>query len=71
MFLLRDDDSDKRDRISCAGGIIPGHQSYMVDLWNAEGRAHANASAFFAREHIATIDTLPFLEELIASDVHP
>lgn len=48
-----------------------GHQSYMVDLWNAEGRAHANASAFFAREHIATIDTLPFLEELIASDVNP
>ena len=48
-----------------------GHQSYMVDLWKAEGRAHANASAFFAREHIATIDTLPFLEELIASDVNP
>jgi hypothetical protein len=45
--------------------------SYMVDLWNAEGRAHANASAFFAREHIATIDILPFLEELIASDVNP
>ena len=43
----------------------------MVDLWNAEGRAHANASAFFGREHIATIDTLPFLEELIASDVNP
>ncbi|HSL02167.1 MAG TPA: hypothetical protein VK901_01335 [Nitrospiraceae bacterium] len=48
-----------------------GHQSYMVDLWNAEKRAHANASAFFTREHIATIDTLPFLEELIASDVNP
>lgn len=47
------------------------HQSFMVDLWNAEGRARANASAFFAREHIATIDTLPFLEELIASDVNP
>ena len=46
-------------------------QSYMVDLWNAEGRARANASAFFAREHIATIDALPFLEELIASDVNP
>jgi hypothetical protein len=46
-------------------------QSYMVDLWNAEGRARANASAVFAREHIATIDTLPFLEELIASDVNP
>ena len=46
-------------------------QSYMVDLWNAEGRARANASAFFAREHIAMIDTLPFLEELIASDVNP
>jgi hypothetical protein len=48
-----------------------GHQSYMVDLWDAEGRAHANASAFFAREHIATIDTLPLLEALIASDVNP
>jgi hypothetical protein len=48
-----------------------GQQSYMVDLWNAEGRARANASAFFAREHIATIDTLPFLEKLIASDVNP
>jgi hypothetical protein len=48
-----------------------GHQPYMVDLWNAEGRARANAKAFFAREHIATIDTLPFLEELIASDVNP
>ena len=48
-----------------------GHQFYMVDLWNAEGRAHANASAFFAREHIATIDTLPLLEALIASDVNP
>jgi hypothetical protein len=48
-----------------------GHQSYMVDLWNAEGRARANASAFFAREHIATIDTLPLLEELIASNVNP
>ena len=47
------------------------HQSYMVDLWNAEGHARANASTFFAREHIATIDTLPFLEELIASDVNP
>jgi hypothetical protein len=47
------------------------HQSYMVDLWKAEGRARANASAFFAREHIATIDTLPFLEELIASNVNP
>jgi hypothetical protein len=48
-----------------------GHQPYMVDLWNAEVRARANASAFFAREHIATIDTLPFLEALIASDVNP
>jgi hypothetical protein len=48
-----------------------GHQFYMVDLWKAEGRAHANASAFFAREHIATIDTLPLLEKLIASDVNP
>jgi hypothetical protein len=48
-----------------------GHQSYMVDLWNAEGRSRANARAFFAREHIATIDTLPFLEALIASDVNP
>ncbi len=48
-----------------------GRQSYMVDLWNAEGRARANASAFFAREHIATIDTLPLLEELIASNVNP
>jgi hypothetical protein len=47
------------------------HQSYMVDLWNAEVRARANASAFFAREHIAPIDTLPFLEALIASDVNP
>jgi hypothetical protein len=45
--------------------------SYMVDLWNAEGRARANASAFFGREHIATIDTLPLLEELIASNVNP
>lgn len=48
-----------------------GRQSYMVDLWKAEGRAHANTSAFFAREHIATIDTLPLLEKLIASDVNP
>jgi hypothetical protein len=48
-----------------------GHQSFMVDLWNDEGRARANASAFFAREHIATIDTLPLLEALIASDVNP
>jgi hypothetical protein len=48
-----------------------GRQSYMVDLWNAEGRARANASAFFAREHIATIDALPLLEKLIASDVNP
>ncbi|TKB94895.1 MAG: hypothetical protein E8D41_02805 [Nitrospira sp.] len=48
-----------------------GHQSYMVDLWNAEGRARANASAFFAREHIATIDALPLLEQLIASGVNP
>ena len=48
-----------------------GRQSYMVDLWNAEGRARANASVFFAREHIATIDTLPVLEELIASNVNP
>jgi hypothetical protein len=48
-----------------------GQQPYMVDLWKAEGRAHANASACFAREHIATIDTLPFLETLIASDVNP
>lgn len=47
------------------------HQPYMVDLWNAEGRTRANASAFFAREHIATIDTLPLLEALIASDVNP
>jgi hypothetical protein len=47
------------------------HQLFMVDLWNAEGRARANASAFFAREHIATIDTLPLLEELIAYDVNP
>jgi hypothetical protein len=47
------------------------HQSYMVDLWNAEGRARAHASDFFAREHIATIDTLPFLEALIASHVNP
>ena len=43
----------------------------MADLWNAEGRARENARAFFAREHIAMIDTLPFLEELIASDVNP
>lgn len=48
-----------------------GDKPYMVDLWNAEERARANASAFFAREHIATIDTLPFLEELIDSDVNP
>ena len=48
-----------------------GHQPYMVDQWNAEGRARTNASAFFAREHIATIDTLPFLEALIASGVNP
>ena len=27
--------------------------------------------SLMAREHIATIDTLPFLEELIASDVNP
>ena len=48
-----------------------GHHPYMADLWNAEGRARANARDFFAREHIATIDTLSFLEELIASDVNP
>jgi hypothetical protein len=48
-----------------------GNQPYMVDLWNAEGRARANAHAFFAREHIAAIDTLPLLEALIASDVNP
>ena len=48
-----------------------GHQPYMVDLWNDEGRARANAHALFAREHIATIDTLPVLEALIASDVNP
>lgn len=48
-----------------------GHQPYMVDLWNAEARARANASDFFARERIATIDTLPVLEALIASDVNP
>ncbi len=47
------------------------HQAYMVDLWNAEGRLRANAHAFFAREHIATIDTLPLLEALIASDINP
>ena len=47
------------------------NQSYMVDLWKVEGRAHANASAFFAREHIAAIDTLPLLEGLIASNVNP
>jgi len=51
-------------------GVL-GHQPYMVDLWNAEGRARANARAFFAREHIATIDTLPLLEALMASDVNP
>lgn len=47
------------------------HQPYMVDLWNAEGRLRANTHAFFAREHIATIDTLPLLEALIASDINP
>ena len=47
------------------------HQPYMVDLWNAEGRLRANAHAFFAREHIATIDTLSLLEALIASDINP
>jgi len=47
-----------------------GHQSYMVDLWNAEARARATAQAFFARQHIATIDTLPLLEALIASDIN-
>jgi len=47
------------------------HQPYMVDLWNAEGRLRTNAHAFFAREHIATIDTLPLLEALIASDINP
>ena len=48
-----------------------GRQSYMVDLWNAEGRAHAKASAFFAREHVAMIDTLPFFEAVIASGINP
>jgi hypothetical protein len=48
-----------------------GHQPCLVDLWNAEGRARAHASAFFAREYIATIDTLPWLEALMASDVNP
>jgi hypothetical protein len=48
-----------------------GRQSYMVDLWNAEGRAHAKASAFFAREHIAMIDTLPYFEAVIASGINP
>ena len=43
----------------------------MVDLWNAEGRLRTNAHAFFAGEHIATIDTLPLLEALIASDINP
>ncbi len=46
-------------------------QPYMVDLWNVETRARSNASAFFAREHIATIDTLSALEGLIASGVNP
>jgi len=45
--------------------------TYMVDLWNAEGRARSDALVFFAREHIATIDTLPALETLIASGVNP
>ena len=48
-----------------------GHQPYMVDLWDTEGRARTHASASFAREHIATIDTLPLLEALMASDVNP
>ena len=47
------------------------HQPYLVDLSNAEGRLRANAHVFFAREHIATIDTLPLLEALIASDSNP
>ncbi|MBU6434114.1 MAG: hypothetical protein KJS98_12455, partial [Nitrospirae bacterium] len=46
-------------------------QPYMVDLWNVEARARSNALAFFAREHIATIDTLSALEALIASGVNP
>lgn len=48
-----------------------GSQRYMVNLWNVEGRARASAQAFFAREHIATIDVLPVFEKLIASDVNP
>ncbi|HJT21787.1 MAG TPA: hypothetical protein VJ746_15020 [Nitrospira sp.] len=45
--------------------------TFMVDLWNDEGRVRANAMAFFEREHIATIDMLPVLEKLIASGVNP
>ena len=48
-----------------------GHQPNMMRLWSAEGRARENAMASFARERIAAIDTLPFLQALIASDVNP
>lgn len=46
-------------------------QPYMLDLWKVEEHARANAQDFFAREHIATIDTLPALQALISSGINP
>lgn len=48
-----------------------GDQPYLVALWKAEARARASAAAFFAREGIATVDTLPALEQVIDSGVNP
>lgn len=47
------------------------NEPYLVDLWQAEARARRRAMAFFTREGIRTIDTLPALEAMIASGVNP
>ncbi len=47
------------------------NQPYLVHLWNAEAHARTRALAFFNRERIPAIDTLPALEAVIASDVNP
>ncbi len=46
-------------------------ESYLARAWNLEERARNAALGFFAREGIATIDTLPALEALIASGINP
>lgn len=48
-----------------------GHQAHLLDLWKAEERARANAQEFLGREHIAAIDTLPALQEVILSGINP